>query len=128
MVKHWTLSAKVTLLNQFNYMNTEIENEWTNVIPTTPGNYWFYGDPYWGSMGSHFKDPPPPYEIKHYLIKVKQTGKGVMFICDGQFLSGRKFNKEKLRSGQVGYWKRIILPDPPIDTLNMFNNNFEIID
>jgi len=30
--------------------------KWTAKTPNTPGRYWFYGDPYFRSMGCHHSD------------------------------------------------------------------------
>lgn len=42
-------------------------NNWTKEFPTEPGVYWFYGNPFLGSMGVHFQEgyiPEPEIPLK----------------------------------------------------------------
>lgn len=95
--------------------------EWFNNPPTEPGNYWFFGDLHYGTMGCHFFDPPKLPDQRMSLVTIRKTGgESLMAVADGHFVSLNCFIREKHRQGYVGYWKSAELPEPPHDILNLF--------
>lgn len=80
--------------------------EWFEEYPTESGMYWFYGDPWWGTMGCHYYEGATP-DKKMYLVSIR----GTFGSCDGQIFYNRKFDGK--RAGYVGKFAKAILPHPP---------------
>ena len=95
-------------------------NGWLNEFPKEPGNYWFYGDLFYGSMGCDYKDDHPPIEQRLYYVKVRRTSNSMIGTADGQIIFSAKFNQDTRKSGFLGYWKPADIIQPPIDILNLF--------
>ena len=80
------------------------KTKWTTEIPTEPGKYWFYGDPYYGGMGRDFKEDAvvEPNDIKMHLMSVWKIANGLMIVTGGSFYSAKTFRQRKAASGSFG--------------------------
>lgn len=87
-------------------------SEWSEEFPTEPGNYWFYGNPWFGSMGCDYFDDAKP-DMRMYLVRVHQTGNSVLGTTEGQIFYRQKFNKEKHQQGYIGKFAKADVPEPP---------------
>jgi hypothetical protein len=65
---------------------------WSSNIPTNPGPYWFYGDPF--STHSQM--------TRLYFVWVRKVSNGNMYVAEGNFMENYK-----------GLWQEIVLPEPP---------------
>jgi len=104
-------------------MSKKNKTEWTKKIPTEPGKYWFYGDPYYGGMGRDFKEDAvvEPNDIKMHLMSVWKIANGLMIVTGGSFIPPEPFDIEKLQAGPLGYWKPAVLPESPEDVCELFS-------
>lgn len=94
-------------------------NGWSTDIPTEAGNYWFYGNPYKGQMGSDYKKNPD--RVKLYYVEVQVNFKNTLIITEGQIVSARKFDASRNANGVVGYFKKVEPVEVPLDDpLNIF--------
>jgi len=109
-------------------MKTE-ENKWLTDFPNKEGNYWFYGNPFLGSMGIDFRDDSPPVEPKMYFVEVIAISNGLslMGITSGQIITLRKFTKLQSHEGYVGYWLKADVPSLPLDKEKLFKLKVEAI-
>ena len=93
---------------------------WSNQLPTEPGQYWFCGDEFHGSMGSDYQPNSSPVKPEVKLIEARLTGNGLMYISHGQFVQRKQFDKEKRQAGWHGYWKKATIPQAPLDIHGYF--------
>jgi hypothetical protein len=83
---------------------------WSENPPDKPGYYFFYGDPYFGAMGKDYEENAIPDKDLH-IVKVIAVTNSLIFICDGAFMSKKKFNGES--EGWIGVWSAIPMPELP---------------
>ena len=93
-------------------------SDWTHKTPTEPGDYWFYGEPYMGSMGMHYEDSYKPDDLYLIRVKIRNISNGMIFIGDGNFMPSNKFNGKQ--EGHLGYWLKFDLPEIPKDKKGIF--------
>ena len=74
----------------------EAEDEWTEIWPTEPGHYWFYGR---SSMLRRHNDPGM------VLVEVSMTPYSCAFVGNGRFIG--------YEGNMFGLWKKAALPEPP---------------
>lgn len=86
--------------------------EWSEDFPTEPGAYWFYGDPWFGSMGKHYYPDAKPENRMHF-VQIHKTTDSFLGEVRGQILYKHKFDKEKRQQGYVGKFAKATLPNPP---------------
>jgi hypothetical protein len=96
--------------------------KWSSTAPDTEGIYWFYGDPFMGSMGIDFRDDAPKIKPELYLVEIREISNGFLAVTKGNIISLRKFNKKDkfYREGYVGYWAEAELPENPPDPEKLF--------
>lgn len=94
---------------------------WSNQLPTEPGQYWFCGDEFHGSMGIDYQLNAPAIKPEIKLIQARQVGNTIMFISHGQFVNKHQFDKTTHKAGWHGYWKKADVPKPPFDIYGYFN-------
>jgi hypothetical protein len=94
-------------------------NEWSTDFPSEEGDYWFYGDPWFGSMGQDYVPGAVP-NVKMYFVQVHATGRGFIGEARGQFVTSRKFDPAQRREGYLGYWRKVDMPPPPRDVDVLF--------
>jgi len=82
--------------------------DWSTEAPKEPGTYWFFGDPYMGSMGGHYKGTVKP-DLELHLVNTHALANGTAFVCSGHFMPSHKWDGK--REGWLGVWKRCVLPD-----------------
>lgn len=94
--------------------------KWQDTLPTEKGWYWFYGELHMGGMGrDYFDDYIHTPEMT--IVNVHPT----MITAEGHFVSRNKFDKEKRKSGWLGYWAKATLPESPHDGNSYFNSPVE---
>jgi hypothetical protein len=84
---------------------------WTEDIPTEPGFYWFYGEPFMGEMGGHYDGTILPNN-KLFIIKIHKNPSGLIAWTDGAFISLRKWDGKK--RGVLGKWMPLPTPQLPL--------------
>ena len=97
--------------------------KWVNEFPSEPGNYWFYGELWRGSMGCHYGDNPDQIKPELCYVQIKKGGGGsLMGSSQGQFVFSKKFNFNKNQQGWIGYWRKVESVELPEDYLKLFNH------
>lgn len=87
--------------------------EWSSDFPTTPGFYWFYGDPFMGAMGQDYTSEVK-VETKLYYVEVHQISNGLIGVTSGQFMPSKPFNpKTRQGEGYIGMFLPAQTPQPP---------------
>lgn len=71
---------------------------WSQLWPTEPGSYWFYGDPFGA------KEVRPEH-VRSYFVRALQTSDSIVFICEGHFLYPQE--------ASPGFWTPLETPKNP---------------
>lgn len=87
-----------------------VSAEWFDAPPKKPGWYWFFGDPYMGSMGGHYTGTVPP-DNRLSLVRVDQIANGVLAVADGHAIPLRVWRPDKQIDGVLGKWCQAMVPD-----------------
>lgn len=89
-------------------VNLVLDGEWFDEAPVEPGYYWFFGDPWMGEMGGHYRGSVHP-EYKLSLVSVFNVSNGLAAISDGHFFQLKRWDGKG--KGWLGRWGRAVLPD-----------------
>lgn len=91
-----------------------MKNNWQTTPPDSEGFWWLYGDEEFGTMGGNYNGTFPP-DTKLRCVEVIGIGKDnhLIGIANGRMFELRPFNLEKRKSGYVGVWQKVILPELP---------------
>lgn len=84
-----------------------MKNSWVKEPPAEPGAYWFYGEPWLGSMGIDYTEAGRIIQNKLYYVEVRKIANRLTAITSGQFMELAVFDKENHRSGHRGYWRKV---------------------
>lgn len=56
--------------------------EWTYLRPQKEGLFWYFGDPFWGSMNQ----APSEFKPELCIVEVRKIQNGFMYVTHGNFM------------------------------------------